>query len=112
MNVIANSRPVRRWVLIAKDRNVLFLSLCHRQEIGNEMSLRFVMFPKLCRGAGRIKIPERDKLESKRAVKRLKNLFHDQLGPSIRIGGTLRVLLVDRNLRGFSVSGAGGRENK
>src|SRR6266853_1423898 len=109
VNVITNCGTVRRRILIAEDRNVPVLSQRDQQDIRNKMALRFVVLTNGCRRAGRIKISERNKLKSECVVVRLKNFLHDELGPSIGIGGTLWVLLVNRNLCWFSVRGASRR---
>ena len=53
------------------------------------MALWFVMLTNGGRGAGRIKISEGNKPKSKSVVVGLEDFFHDELGPSIRIGGAL-----------------------
>src|SRR5260221_14531433 len=60
----------------------------------------------------RVKVSERHIFQRVGLVVRRENLFHDELGPTIRIRWLLRMSFIDRNVSGLAISRTGRGEDK
>ena len=112
VNVIADARAVRRFVIGAVNLDVRFLAERDFQDIRNEMRLEAVIFAKFCRGAGSVEITQRDETQPVNLVVPAQDFFEDQFRFAVWIDRPLRRGLVDRHALGRAESRAGGRKDE
>ena len=98
MDVIPDTRPVRRRIIPPEHRHFVQLTQRNLQHIRDQMGLRIVILPELLRRARRIEITQENRLQSSPLPAPRQHLLKLQLGLPVRIRRTLRHIFMNRNL--------------
>src|SRR3989442_908613 len=113
VDVIAQARAVGRRVIVAEH---LQSRPAARRVDGarNHVDFRRVVLPDLALriGAGRVEIPQRNRVDAVRALEVRQRALHRQLGFPVAVDRRLRMRFRDRRLDRLAVCGAGRREHE
>ena len=111
VDVIANTRSIRRVVVVSVDFDVRFLTECHLQHSWNEMRLRSMVFAKFLRCAGGVEVAQANKFHPMDVVVPTQNFFEREFGFAIGTDGTWLCGFIDWHAIRRTKDRAGGRED-
>ena len=112
MNIITNSGPIRRLIIHSKNLNARPLPQSYLQNIGYQVSLLPVIFPKTRRGSSRVKITKDNRTYPMSLRKPRHHPFKSQLGMTIRAYRILRTTFINRHRSGNAIGRTGRGEHQ